>query len=197
MIRALRAHFLFCLLAAICFSSSASARGTAENTYIGGAYQNYTGPDDNSLTGSTGYGVTITSTPHRSYFRLLYGASLTATDGRAYLSTTRYAATAYSADAIVGFSIYPIVKKVPVRPFLEVAGLGGFKYIDVTNAPAGAESPSSGLSYGYRLAIGVETNLSDNYGLRVSADYVSNRAKILNTSGYQLDSFGFNLGIFF
>lgn len=187
---------IFTILTAI-VSPSAFASELMQNTYVGGVYQNFTGDRENSLVGAEGYGLTVISTPHKSHFRLLYGAMLSMADGRAYVDGTRYGATVYSADAMVGFSIYPITTRVPVRPFLEVAGLGGFKYMELVSAPTTVDSQSTGLSYGYRLGIGLETNLSHKYGLRMTADYINNRANIVNASAFQFDSFAFSLGIFF
>lgn len=167
------------------------------NTFIAGSYLNFTGERENSLSGVQGYGLTVISTPHKDHFRLIYGATLSLVDGRGYIDGTRYGITGYSADAIIGLSIYPITQKVAVRPFLELAGLGGFKYLEIASPPTGFENRSSGLSYGYRLSIGLETSLTQSWGGRLSVDYSKNAASILNISDYGFDNFGITLGFYF
>jgi hypothetical protein len=173
-------------------NSSATKKGS---TYIAGFYNNYTGNKENSLVGTQGFGLNITSTTHRSHFRLIYGGILSFSDDAAYIANTRYGATLYSADAIVGVSIYPFVNQVKVRPFLEVTGLAGFKFLEILRPPTGVDNQSTGLSFGYRLAIGMEAGT--NNGLRFTVDYISNKAKLANTSDFQLDGFGASFGFFF
>lgn len=192
-----------CLLNRILFLSvlglslPATAVDAPPSTYLGGVYNSYSGERENSFSGLDGYGVTILATPHRSHFRLVYGATLSFVDGVGYVAGTRHAMTMYGADAFVGFSIYPMVKAVAIRPFLEAGGLGGFKYLDVANPPQGVDARSTGLSHGYRLAIGFETSISTRYSLRMSADYIKNKANVTEGSSFQMDSFTFSLGLCF
>lgn len=167
------------------------------NTYFAGAYQNYSGERENSLAGIDGYGLTVISTPHRGNFRLIYGATLSYMDGRGYIQGSRYTMNGYGADAIIGLSIYPIVTPIAIRPFFEIAGVGGFKYLDVANPPDGVQARATGLSGGYKLSIGLETSVTYKYGIRATADYIKNTSSMLEASGFQFDNFAFSLGFYF
>lgn len=186
------------IISALMFiSTSAFAIDGPPGTFLGGVYNNYSGERENSFSGLDGFGVTILATPHKSHFRFVYGANLSFVDGLGYFAGSRHTATMYSADAFVGFSVYPMVTAVAIRPFLEAGGLGGFKYVDVANPPAGVEARTTGLSYGYRLSIGLESSLSTKYAVRMSADYIKNTADVANTSSYQMDSFALSFGLCF
>ncbi len=178
-------------------SASAQSAGAPAGTYLGGMYSSFSGERENSLAGSEGFGVMLLTTPHKSHFRLVYGAILSFEDGIGYVQSARHNTTMYSADAFIGFSIYPILTNVAIRPFLEAGGLGGFKHMEVISPPADVDGRSTGLSYGYRLAIGLETQITTKFGARISADYIKNTADIAGTSSFQLDNFAFNLGFLF
>lgn len=184
-------------LAGVGFSPLAQATDGPPSTYLGGMYSSFSGERENSLSGVDGFGLMILATPHKSRLRFVYGAALQFADGIGYFGSTRHLATMYSADAFIGFSIYPMVTAVAIRPFLEAGGLGGFKYMDVVNPPTGVDARSTGLSYGYRLAIGLETSFSAKYALRMSADYIKSTADVGGVSDYQLDTFSFGLGLCF
>lgn len=186
----------FCILF-LSVSSQAFARDQFPNTFVGANYHSYSGDRENSLVNNESYGLAVISTPHRSHFRLHYGALISYADGRGYVQTERKNITLYSTDALVGLSIYPIVERVRIRPFLDIGGLGGIKYLEIINPPAGVDTRVTGLSFGYRIGVGLETSLDYNYGLRFSADYISNKASIGGASSFQFDGFAFNLGFYF
>lgn len=197
MINKLSVTFSLSILFLIGSPQESFAKDLQRNTYFAGGYQNYTGDRENSLAGIDGYSLTVVSTPHKNHFRLIYGATLSYIDGRGYVAGDRYSMFGYGADAIIGLSIYPVVKKIAIRPFFEMAGIGGFKYLDVSNAPDGIQSRETGLSGGYKLSIGLETNLGDKYGLRTTVDYIKNSSSMLETSNYSFDNFAFTLGFYF
>lgn len=197
MIKKMRLSYLTVLLTLVGAPLTSHAQAILGNTFFAGTYQSYSGERENSLAGINGYGLTVISTPHYNHFRLIYGATLSYVDGRGYLAGNRHGMTGYSADAIIGMSIYPIVAKVKIRPFFELGGIGGFKYLEVSNPPTGVEGRATGLSGGYRLSIGLETNLSFKYGLRISADYNKSTSSMLEANNFSFDNFAFSLGFFF
>lgn len=187
----------FFVIGVLSLAPRALARDLFPNTFVGAHYHNFSGDRENSFVNNESYGVSVISTPHRSHFRLHYGAIVSYADGRAYVQSERKNTTLYSTDALIGLSVYPIVERVKIRPFFEAGGLGGIKYLEIINPPEGVDTRATGLSFGYRIAIGLETSFTNHYGLRFSADYISNKANIANASQFQFDGFAFNLGFYF
>ena len=197
MFKSVKPYFIFLFIFLMVRAETALARELLANTFVGAHYHSFSGNQENSFVGNESYGLSVISTPHREHLRLHYGAIVTYADARPYISGSRKSTILYSTDALIGLSVYPIIRRVSIRPFIEASGMGGIKYLEILNPPESVDARTTGLSFGYRLAIGLETSFDNHYGLRCFADYISNKASVASASDFQFDGFALNIGFYF
>jgi hypothetical protein len=165
-----------------------------KESYVGFEFKDFYGSEDESLTSSTGYGLTYLTTSSLDAFRFLFGGSLYYADGFAYLSSTRHAMTMYSGEVLLGFSIKAYRRSV-VRPFLEVLAIGGFKSLEMTRPPTGVDNRTFGFSYGGKGSMGMEFGFWKATALRASIEYYDVRSKLAGSDSLPITSLGVGVGI--
>lgn len=172
----------------------ASADSGASHLYLHGLM--YSGTKQNSLRGSTGFGIGFTSAIGDAAIKPILGAELTYASAIAYIDDEDYAATVYSADLLVGLEIIPL-RSARIRPVVQVIGLGGIKFAQFANSDEITNNPSTSLSSGYKLNVGGEIDFG-GFIMRGFAGYVVNAASKLGPkSNFNLGGFGLSLGIVF
>lgn len=166
-------------------------------SFVGINYMDFTGEEEESLVGNTGFGMTYLTTSGLNAARFVFGGSLYMADGNVYVADTRYSGTLYSGEILLGFSL-KAYRRATVRPMLDVLGVAGFKSLEMSRPPTGVDNRTFGFSYGVKAAAGMEFGFWRSVAIRTTIDYYDVRAKdIAGSSAFPMTSLGATIGLTF
>lgn len=181
------------LFGLLIFTSSAYSA-----SFIGVQTELYTGDEENSLSGNSGYGINFSSySENDGPFKFVMGANLSYSSALGFLDVTEYDMTMYGADLVLGFNFSPFRKSF-ISPNLEIAAVSGFRMFDVLEPPAGEEEKSLTTSSGYKVSLAVDFGSNQKSKFRLYADYYKRTAgNVSGITSFSTDALGVGVGFSF
>ena len=159
-------------------------------------YSFYSGEEESSLSGSTGYSLFLRAEGRKGLIRPDFGIRLHMSSGKGYFDSSKVSYSMFEGDFVPGLQVFPF-QEGRWLPYVGVFGVVGWTKFNIPNPPAAAfEKNSSGFAYGYMLSTGVDLNFGggDANTIRIETDFISVSTSPGTVGTVALPQFMFSIG---
>lgn len=189
-------HLVLILLIGVLSPQTWAYMGKPDSCLYGHALM-FTGTEENSFQGTTGFGLGFTSGVGGSIFKWVFGGEFIYASALAQIDSTEYSAAIYGTDFLTGFRITPVPDSL-ITPMIEILGVAGIKSVQISDPPANSSNPSVAFSLGYKINVGADLKAGQSTVIRAFGSYVSASAsKVGPKSNYNVGGFGLAIGFTF
>jgi hypothetical protein len=172
-------------------STPAQAAGDSLSLF-GVAYHMFSGADDKSLTGSTGYVLQFSAERKGKMVRPVYSADIMYASGTAALGTDTPDCTLFNASFLGGINLFPAPAST-LNPYVGASGIVGWGLMKLPTPPTGIDENTQSLVYGYELRAGIDWRTNGGKNFRLQSSLYSASGTFAETSGVALN--GFRIGL--